>query len=73
MRSIADDLRLESAQRVARLTADERLALALRLGDEDVASYQAANGVSERDARATLARARGVGRLPSRSNDPDQR
>jgi hypothetical protein len=42
----------------------------LRLGDEDVALYRAAHHVSEADARRELARARTVGRLQSRSNDP---
>jgi hypothetical protein len=37
MRLVADDLRVETARAVARLTADERIALALRLGDDDVA------------------------------------
>ena len=70
MRSIADDLRVESAHAVARLTVAERIALALRLGDEDIALYRAAHGVSDRHARATLAQARAVGRVRSRSNEP---
>jgi hypothetical protein len=35
MRSVADDLRLESLRAMARLKVSERIALALRLGDED--------------------------------------
>jgi hypothetical protein len=70
MRSVADDLRLEAANAVARLSVSARIALSLRLGDEDVARYRAAHGVSEASARRTLARARGIGRVPSRANDP---
>jgi hypothetical protein len=70
MRSVADGLRLDLANAVARLPVSARIALALRLGDQDVALYRAAHGVSEAAGRRTLSRARGVGRLPSRSNDP---
>jgi hypothetical protein len=70
MRSVADDFRNESARMVAKLPMSERVALALRLGDQDVALYQAAHGISHADARRALATARHVGRRPSRSNDP---
>jgi hypothetical protein len=73
MRSVADDLRLETLRAGARLKVSERIALALRLGDEDVARYQATHGVTEREARGRLARARQVGRTPSPANDPDRR
>lgn len=69
MRSIADDLRAESAQATARLTAAERVALALRLGDDDVALHRSAHGLTEDESRAVLRRARAIGRVPSRSND----
>src|SRR5262245_6722168 len=54
MRSVADQLRLESRQTLARMTAAERIELALRPGDSDVASYGAAHGVSAQDARVAL-------------------
>jgi hypothetical protein len=73
MRSVADDLRLDSARGVARLTAAERIALALRLGDDDVARYRSARGVTAAEARAALARARAVGRLRSPCNEPAER
>ena len=69
MRSVADDLRVETARTVARLSPLERIALALRLGDEDVALYRAAHGVNEVEARASLARTRSLGRRRSRSNE----
>ena len=71
MRSVAGDLRLDSTRRVASLLVADRIGLALRLGDEDVALYRAAHAVEDADARRALARARSIGRLPSRSNDPD--
>jgi hypothetical protein len=71
MRSVGDDLRLDSAQTVAGLTVADRIVLALRLGDTDVAVYRAAHGVGDAEARRALARARRTGRPPSRSNDPD--
>lgn len=67
---MADAVRLDTARAVAERPAADRIALALRLGDEDVALYRAAHHVSEADARRELARARTVGRLQSRSNDP---
>ena len=71
MRSVADDLRLDSARIVAALPVAERISLALRLGEEDVARYCAAHGVSDAAARRVFSRARAVGRQPSRSNDAD--
>jgi hypothetical protein len=69
MRSVADDLRRESMEAAAKLTALERVALALRLGDEDVERYAAVHGTSDQEARAVFRRARAAGRVPSRSND----
>jgi hypothetical protein len=71
MRSVADDLRLDSTRTVASLPVADRIRLALRLGDEDVARYRAAHGVGDAEARRALARSRRTGRPPSRSNDPD--
>jgi len=70
MRSVADDLRLESRRALASLRALDRIALALRLGDDGVALYRKVHGVDEVSARTSLARSRNIGRRPSRSNDP---
>jgi hypothetical protein len=69
MRSVADVLRVETAPGVARLTPAERVALALRLGDDDIALYRVACGVSQVEARAALGRSRAIGRRRSPSND----
>ena len=71
MRSVADDFQRESACAVAKLPVSARVALALRLGKQDVALYRMAHGISDADARRALASARNVGRVPSRSHDPD--
>jgi hypothetical protein len=68
MRSVADDLRRESILALAALTPLERIALALRLGDEDVARYAAVQGTPEDEARAAFRRAREAGRVSSPSN-----
>jgi hypothetical protein len=54
------------------LTAQERVALALQLGDDDVALHRAAHGTTEGESRAALRRARAVGRVPSHANDGDR-
>jgi hypothetical protein len=72
MRSVADDLRAETTRAVARLTPAERIALALRLGDDDVALYRAVHGVGEIEARLTLAGTRSRGRRQSQSNESGQ-
>lgn len=69
MRSVADDLRDELRERVRRLPAQERVALAFRLGDEDLARLMHAQGLTREAAMTVLARARAAGRRPSKAND----
>jgi hypothetical protein len=71
MKSVADDLRRQTLQSASLLTAAQRIALALRLGDDDLALYRRMHGLTEEAARASLRRARVVGRVRSRSHDPD--
>ena len=72
MRSVADALRRELHDQVARLSPAERIELALRLGDEDVQALAAARGITLDDARRVFARARALGRRPSPANDADR-
>ena len=65
MKSVADDLSREEMERTLLLSPDERMQIALRLGDEAVAIYAAANGVSESDARRILRQNSQFGRRPS--------
>lgn len=48
MRSVADDLRRDTAARVRAMTVSERIALALSLGDDDLDRYVRATASSER-------------------------
>lgn len=66
MPSVADELSHELRDAVALLTPDERIELALRLGDEAVALYCAAQGVDAATAREHLAASRQTGRRSSR-------
>ncbi len=63
MRSVADDLRREDARALAALSAAERVALALRLGDDDLETFRAANGLDREGALRALRRARQSGRV----------
>jgi hypothetical protein len=69
MRSIADDLRVETRAVLARLTPNERIDLAFRLGEDDLALLCAARGLAADEARRVFARARRHGRMPSRAAD----
>jgi hypothetical protein len=69
MRSVADDLREEQRQEVQALTADERVALAFRLGERDLEYFMAANHVDRDTAMAHFRRAGAAGRIRSVCND----
>jgi hypothetical protein len=71
MDSVGDCLRRETALAVARLSPDERMALSLRLGDDDVSAYVEVHGATISQARAAFRRSRRVGRIPSPSHDGD--
>ena len=71
MDSVADRLRHDTTRTVARLSPEQRVALALRLGDDDVSAYAAAHGTTAADARAAFRKSRRVGRTPSPSHDGD--
>lgn len=65
VRSVADELRADGHRRLALLTPAERLALAFRLADEDIALLRAAEPQTVEEARTRIARSRHVGRAPS--------
>lgn len=56
MKSVADTLAAETLADVLALSVEERIALALRLGERDAALYAAANGVRLADAKQVLRR-----------------
>lgn len=63
---MANELRLESIASARTLTAEERIARALRLGDDDVEIFRRARGLSPDAALRVLRRSRQTGRRASR-------
>ncbi|MBY0492844.1 MAG: hypothetical protein K2Y23_01395 [Cyanobacteria bacterium] len=66
MRSVADDLRRDTVERILAMSVANRIRLALDLGDADADRYAQAAGRSLQQARQHLAARRHVGRTPSR-------
>ena len=52
------------------MTPEERVELALRLGDDDLETFRQASGLSREDAVRALRRHRQVGRTPCSFLDP---
>lgn len=69
MRSVAEQLREEQREEVRRMTVSERLALALRLGDDDLELFSRARSIDRESGIALLRRGRQNGRRPSRCFD----
>ena len=67
MKSVADQLRHETGERVARLSVAQRIELALSLGAEDLSLYMRASGKSRDEALRDLRTQRGRGRTYSRA------
>lgn len=71
MRSVADVLRTQTAEAVRRFSVEDRIALALSLGDADLDLYARVNGLDRATALARLRAQRARGRpVHSRSADP---
>ena len=70
MRSIADELRRDSRRDVERLSPAERIALSLRLGDDDLDLYCRVQGLDREEARRRLRAHRQIGRRPSSAARP---
>ena len=68
MRSVADLLRAEDREAVLALTADERVRLALALGDRDLEMFRLAHDppLTREEATKRLERRRQSGRRPCR-------
>jgi hypothetical protein len=66
MKSVADDLRHELRDEVRALSIDERIGLALRLGEEGLERFRRANGLDRETAIRLLERRRQAGRTPSK-------
>jgi hypothetical protein len=66
MRSVADDLREELQEEVLRLPFEERMALAMRLGERGLEMFRQASGLDRETALRELQRQRQAGRTPSK-------
>jgi hypothetical protein len=66
MKSVADDLRSELREKMRELSVQERLDLALRLGEESLELFRQANGLDRQTAIRLLQRRRQAGRTPSK-------
>lgn len=64
MESLADVLRRERARSETTMSAEERVALSLQLGDDDLRIFCESAGLGEPEARRELRRRRQVGRTP---------
>jgi hypothetical protein len=63
---VANDLREQQRERLARMTPEQRVREALELGQRDIAIHAAAHGLHPDEARRRLERAAQAGRRPSR-------
>jgi hypothetical protein len=66
MTSVADDARRSLRERVRAMSAEERLALAARLAESDLALFLTARRMTRDAARQLLIGRRQIGRRPSR-------
>lgn len=66
MRSVADDLRDELEEEMLRLPLEERMKLALQLGERGLEMFRQANGLDRETALRELQRQRQAGRTPSK-------
>jgi hypothetical protein len=66
MRSVADDLRKELQDEALLLPFEERMALALRLGERGLELFRQATGLDRETALRELQRQRQAGRIPSK-------
>ncbi len=62
LRSVADELRERDRQALLRLAAEERVALSLRLGELDLATYCGSHGVDRATGLERLRQQRQRGR-----------
>ena len=67
MHSVADELRRDTAARVAQLSVQERIELAFSLGDADLDLYIKTSGKNRDEALRDLRAQRARSRTPSRS------
>jgi hypothetical protein len=70
--AVAHAVSQEQRAQIAAMTPADRVALALRLGEEGLAAFVALHGVDRQTAIARIRATRRVGRRPSASADADE-
>lgn len=70
MPSVADALRLDTHAAVLRMTAGQRIALALALGEDDLRQYMRCSGLPRLEALRQLTASRHHGRATSHAAVP---
>lgn len=68
-KSVVDEFTRHQRERIAAMTPDQRVALALSLGRRDLEAYAAAQGMTAAEARRDIERRRQRRRRPSRVMD----
>ena len=66
MSTLAEELRKRDRVIVGRLSAQERVALAFKLGEADLETYRMTHGLTREEALTRLRRQRQQGRRPCR-------
>jgi hypothetical protein len=69
--AVAHAVSQKQREQLAAMTPAERVALAVRLGEEGIASYMVTHGLDRQTAIARIKATRRVGRRPSASADAD--
>jgi hypothetical protein len=71
MRSVADDLREAQVRDLQQLTPEQRVQLALQLGEEGLEFFMATNRLTREEAVKKIRLQRRAGRNPSRCMDEE--
>lgn len=66
MKSVADELRKRDREAILKLTVEERMELAFKLGEEDLALFCQHQGVDRETGIRLLQQRRQAGRRPSK-------
>lgn len=69
MRSVADEFRERDREAILKLSPEERIELALKLGDDDLAILCQTQGIDRETAIRLIQRRRQAGRTPSACMD----
>ncbi len=69
MKSVAEEAKADQLRKVEAMSVDERVRLALRLGDDDLAILCSVQGLTREEAISRIRRQRQIGRASSACMD----